>query len=409
MGEVMRRYWHPILMSQELPENDGAPIRVKLLGEELVAFRDSEGKVGLLDAYCPHRRAPLFFGRNEECGIRCVYHGWKFDTTGKCVDMPSEPPDSLFRTKVNITAYSTYEGGGVVWAYMGPPAEKPTPPNFEWMRAPETHRFVSKTFEDCNWLQALEGGIDSAHGSFLHNEWLGDDANIVRNRDKHPRLDVEKTDFGFSYTSTRDLGDDGLYVRVYHFVMPYVQLRGTVTALEGKSRAKVPKFDGHIWVPIDDHTCYAYNMLWSFDPNIPITTEYRKWWEHFLGRDEEDFLPGPGFKLKANRTNDYFIDRERQKHQTYTGITGINTQDYALQENMGGGIVDRSKEHLGTTDKAIIVARQLLLEACDVVAGGAAPRGNQAATYENIRPYDDFVPPGQSWQEAWKDELIAKW
>jgi phthalate 4,5-dioxygenase oxygenase subunit len=408
MGEALRRYWHPVLLSDELSENDGAPIRVKLLGEDLIAFRDSEGKVGLLDAFCPHRRAPLFFGRNEECGIRCVYHGWKFDSSGKCVDMPSEPPDSLFRTKVAITAYQTYEASGVIFAYLGSPAESPEPPNFEWMRAPETHRFVSKTFEDCNWLQAMEGGIDSAHGSFLHNEKLGDDANVVRNRDKHPRLDVEKTSYGFSYTSTRDLGDDGFYVRVYHFVMPYVQLRATVSALEGKGRAEVPKFDGHIWVPIDDHTCYVYNMLWSYDAEIPITPEYREWWEHFVGRGKDDFLPVPGFKLKANRTNDYFIDRERQKYKTYTGIVGINTQDYALQEGMGA-IVDRSKEHLGTTDKAIIVARQLLSEACDEVAAGMAPRGNRAQTYQNVRPYDDFVPKGKTWQEVWAGEVSAKW
>ena len=165
-------------------------MRVRLLGEDLIAFRDTNGKVGLVDAFCPHRRAPMFFGRNEECGLRCVYHGWKFDRNGTCVDMPSEPPDSLFKTKVTIKAYPTCEGGGVIWTYMGPPELQPPPPDYEWLRAPATHRCVSKTFEHANYLQALEGGLDTAHSSFAHNEKLGD-MNWVRNRDGAPRLDVE--------------------------------------------------------------------------------------------------------------------------------------------------------------------------------------------------------------------------
>src|SRR3984885_7027362 len=152
-GDLMRRYWLPALTAEELPERDGAPVRVRLLGEDLVAFRDSSGRVGLVDAFCPHRRAPMFFGRNEECGLRCVYHGWKFDADGTCVDMPSEPPDSLFKTKVTITAYPTWEGGGIVWTYMGPPEHQPPHPDYELVRTPATHRYTSKTYEECNWLQ----------------------------------------------------------------------------------------------------------------------------------------------------------------------------------------------------------------------------------------------------------------
>src|SRR5579875_720451 len=159
MGNVFRRYWLPAALSSELPEPDCPPVRVRILGEDLVAFRDTEGKVGLVSAYCPHRRAPMFFGRNEECGLRCVYHGWKFDRTGTCVDMPSEPPDSLFKTKVTIKSYPTWEGGDLIWTYMGPPAEQPPVPDYEYVRAPKTHRFVSKTLQRCNYLAALDGGV----------------------------------------------------------------------------------------------------------------------------------------------------------------------------------------------------------------------------------------------------------
>jgi phenylpropionate dioxygenase-like ring-hydroxylating dioxygenase large terminal subunit len=404
-GELFRRYWQPAALSTELPENDGPPIRVRLLGEDLILFRQTDGTVGLVDAFCPHRRAPMFFGRNEECGLRCVYHGWKFDASGACVDMPSEPPDSLFKSKVTIGAYPTHEAGGMIWTYMGPPAQRPPLPDYEWMRAPATHRILSKTFEDANYLQGLEGGLDTSHSSFAHNERLGD-RNWIRNRDGAPRLDVEKTTYGYSYVSTRDVGEDGLYVRVYHYVMPAQQMRGSVTSLMG-GRANPPKLDGHIWVPIDDEHTYVYNMAWSYSDDFPLSPEYAYEWESMNGRGPEDHIPGT-FKLKKNKANDYMIDRERQRTKTFTGIIGINTQDYALQEGMGP-ICDRSKEHLGTSDKAIITTRQLLLEAIDVVADGKPPRGLDPAAYRNVRPYDDYVPRGTHWTEQFKGELLAKW
>jgi nitrite reductase/ring-hydroxylating ferredoxin subunit len=406
MGELMRRYWQPVLLSGELPENDGVPLRVRIMGEDLIAFRDSAGKVGLVDAFCPHRRAPMFFGRNEECGLRCVYHGWKFDAAGTCVDMPSEPPDSLFKTKVAIKAYPTHEGGGMVWTYMGPPEEQPPFPNYEWLRAPGTHRRVSKTFEHANWLQALEGGMDTAHSSFAHNEKLGEMKGWIRNRDGAPRLDVEKTDYGYTYVSTRKLGDDGNYIRVYHFVMPAQQMRGGITSWTGTGRNEMPRLDGHIWVPVDDEHTYVYNMIWAYDKNYPITEEWYWQDEARWGRGKDDLLPG--YKLKANLSNDFFIDRQKQKTQTFTGIKGINTQDYALQEGMGA-IVDRSKEHLGTSDKAIIVLRQLLLEGTDVVARGEQPRGVEPSTYEKVRAYDAVIPQDKDWRVEFADELIAKW
>jgi len=405
-GAVFRRYWQPALLSEELPEPDCAPVRVRILGEDLVAFRATDGAVGLVDAFCPHRRAPMFFGRNEQRGIRCVYHGWKFDVTGKCVDMPSEPPDSLFKDKVTIAAYPTFEAGGMVWTYMGPAERMPPKPDYEWLRVPASHRFVSKTYESCNYLQGLEGGLDTAHSSFAHNERLND-PTWIRNRDTHPKLEVEKTDYGFRYASTRDLGDDGLYVRVYHYLMPAQQLRGNVTNWAGGKRADTPKLDGHIWVPIDDEHTWVYNMTYGYDAGVPITEEFAWKDEAFFGRGKDDLIPGT-YRLKASLENDYFIDRERQKTKTFTGIRGVNTQDFALQEGMGA-IPDRSQERLGTTDRAIIVTRQLLLEACDRVASGEAPRGVEPRTYRDVRAYDRVIERDRSWREEFAGELAAKW
>jgi phthalate 4,5-dioxygenase len=405
-GALFRRYWQPAVLSEELPAPDCPPIRVRLLGEDLVAFRATDGSVGLVDAFCPHRRAPMFFGRNEDCGLRCVYHGWKFDVTGRCVDMPNEPPDSLFKDKVRIAAYPTWEGGGIVWTYMGPPEQQPPAPDYEWLRVPPTHRFVSKTYEACNYLQGLEGGLDTAHSSFAHNERLND-PTWIRNRDTHPRLEVERTDYGFRYASTRDLGEDGLYVRVYHYIMPAQQLRGNVTNWVGGKRAEVPKLDGHIWMPIDDEHTWVYNMTYGYDPDVPITEEFAWKDEAFFGRGKDDLIPGT-YKLKANLSNDYFIDREKQKHKTFTGIRGVNTQDFAIQEGMGP-IPDRSKERLGTTDRAIIVTRQLLLEAVDRVAQGEPPRALTPDTYRGVRAYDRVIDRDRSWRDEFADELLAKW
>jgi phthalate 4,5-dioxygenase len=404
-GALFRGYWQPALLSRELLENDGAPVRVRILGEDLVAFRDTNGKVGILDAFCPHRRAPMFFGRNEECGLRCVYHGWKFDASGTCVDMPSEPPDSLFKTKVTINAYPTWEGGDIIWIYMGPRDAQPPPPNYEWVRAPKTHRGVSKTFENANYLQALEGGLDTAHSSFAHNEKLGD-MNWVRNRDGAPRLDVERTDYGYTYVSTRNLGADGQYVRVYHYVMPAQQMRGGVTSWTNIGKADVPRLDGHIWVPVDDEHTWVFNMIWSYDETVPITPDWYAKDEARWGRGADDLIPGT-FELKKNYANDYMIDRQMQKTKNFTGIVGLNTQDYALQEGMGP-IVDRSKEHLGTSDKAIIACRQLLLEAAQAVEEGRPPRGVDPSSYERVRPYDAVVPPGKTWEVEFAPELVAK-
>lgn len=404
-GTLFRRYWQPAVLSSEVPDRDGPPVRVRLLGEDLLAFRDSEGVVGLVDAYCPHRRAPFYFGRNEECGIRCAYHGWKFDRRGECVDMPTEPGNEIMREKTRIVAYPTCEKGGVIWAYMGPADSRPPEPDYEWLRVPHDFLHVSKTFEECNYLQALEGGLDTAHSSYAHNNNMASKTD-PRLLDRSPRLDVHPTDYGYYYVSTRQLGGGDTYVRVYHYVMPFQQMRGGIHEFSGKRRA-APSLDGHIWVPIDDETTYVYNWHHCYDASEPMTEEHRVKTEVFYGRGPDDMIPGT-FKLKKNMRNDYMIDRDLQRRQVYTGIVGINTQDFALQEGMGP-IVDRTKEHLGATDRAIITMRSMLLRAIDTVADGGAAPGVTPESHGRVRAYDDFVKAGADWRDIFESETRAKW
>ncbi|MDB5569364.1 MAG: phthalate 4,5-dioxygenase oxygenase subunit [Hyphomicrobiales bacterium] len=403
-GEMFRRYWQPALMSSELPERDGAPVRVRLLGEDLVAFRDTEGNVGLVDAYCPHRRAPLFFGRNEECGLRCVYHGWKFDRNGDCVDMPSEPAGTPLQARVKLRAYPTHEAGGLVWTYMGPKENMPAPPNYEWLRAPKTHCYVSKTYQDSNYLQGLEGGLDTAHVGFLHS----DPRNAVTRLsalDKSPRLDVEVTDYGYYYVSHRQIAADEKYVRIYQYMMPAQQMRPSVVSSYGEKQ-EVPTIDGHIWAPIDDEATHVYNIIYSYDANTPLTEEFLTEEEAFFGRAPEDYIPGT-FRLKRNASNDYLIDRSLQKQGNFSGIVGVNTQDMALQECMGK-ITDRSKEFLGTSDRAIVTMRRLLLEAIKTVEEGGQPRGASPAQHAGARAFDDIVRPSVPLEKL-LEEAVAKW
>ena len=405
MGTLMRRYWLPALLSKEIPSPDGPPVRVRMLGEDLVAFRDSTGEVGLVEAFCPHRRAPMFFGRNEEAGLRCVYHGWKFDVGGNCVDLPSEPPGSMFKQKVNIGAYLTWEGGGVVWAFMGPRAEAPPPPDYEWLRAPDTHRRVSKTLEHANFLQALEGGIDTAHSSFVHNNEIDNPARL-KSIDVHPKLEVEKTDYGFRYAGIRRIGEGRQYVRAYHYLLPAMQMRAAFIDKEGTPRS-IPSIRGHIWVPVDDEWTLAYNWICSTEPDKEITDEAWRKHEEAAGRGADDYLPG-SYRLRKNLSNDYLVDRELQRTKTYTGITGLNTQDYAVQEGMGP-IVDRSREHLGSSDKAIIAARRLLLDTLKSIEEGLPPAGSDPTECRSVRPAEAIIKGSERWQDAMADLLEARW
>ena len=264
---------------------------------------------------------------------------------------------------------------------------------------------VSKTFEDCNYLQALEGGIDNAHASFVHNERLGD-TKLIRNRDRAPRLEVRGADYGMVSINTRDLGEHGKYVRVMHFVMPAQQMRGGLTKWSIDEEGYLPRLDGHVWLPIDDEHTWTYNILWTYDAASPIDDDWYAKDELRFGRGEGDLLPG--FRPKRNKSNDYLVDRHMQKTRNYTGIVGINTQDYALQEGMGA-IVDRSLERLGTSDSFIIAVRRTLLAQTRRVEAGERPLGVDPTTYRSIRPYDAILPHDADWEAAFASELIAKW
>ena len=397
MGDLMRRYWQPVMLSREVENPDGDPIRIRILGEDLVAFRDTKGRVGLISEWCPHRLTSLFLGRNEDNGIRCVYHGWKFDVSGACVDMPNEPPEFDFKRKVKLTSYPTTELGDVIWAYMGPSDCVPPLPKFEFTTQPDSHRGVSKVIQDCNWLQALEGGIDSVHSSFLHRKigtGGGKGAGLGGYRATAPsgKLDVELTDYGYRYTNTRKIPDKDLtFVRGYCFVMPHVQIRAN--QLDGDGMGAKFKIAGHHWVPIDDETTMFWNWRYSLDK--PLTQDEK---------EEVVYGNGPGevdqqtFLARGNRRNDWLIDREKQRTQNFTGIDYVNAQDRAVQEAMGP-IVNRSKEHLGQTDKAIITTRRLLLQAIETIKDGGTPPG-VGESYYNARAIEDMVPQSEKGLDA---------
>ena len=403
MGEVMRRYWIPALISEEVPEPDCPPVRVQLLGEQLVAFRDTQGRIGLLDEFCPHRLVSLWLGRNEESGLRCVYHGWKFDVNGACVEQMNEPAECSFAHKIRTTAYPTVELGGIIWAYMGPQAKMPPPPHFEWTHVPESHRHVSKVVEECNWLQALEGGIDTSHAPILHRNISttatrpGIPLSGPFVRGGAPTLEVDSTDYGYRYAGVRPLQDGQTYVRAYHFVMPFTQIRPQQFRLQ--SERVRPRAAGHFWVPMDDENCMVWNWMYSFGDE-PLTAEDRLERGSGNGPDHVDQTTFRSFRHKGNN---WLIDRQVQKTETFTGIDGINTQDRGVQESMGP-IVDRSREHLGPADRAIIVARRLLLQAVKTVQEGGDPLGTDTSYY-NARAVEQVLPKGVAWRDALLSEM----
>jgi phthalate 4,5-dioxygenase oxygenase subunit len=401
MGTTMRRYWIPALLSWELPEPDCPPVRVKLLGEDLIAFRDTRGKLGLLDEYCPHRRVSLFFGRNEDCGLRCVYHGWKFDTTGQCVDMMNEPEELSFAHKIRTTAYPMVELGGVIWTYMGPSALQPPLPRFAWTEMPATQRHVSKVIQETNWLQGLEGGIDTSHAPILHrviapgsNRPGFKPANPFV-RGKAPRLVVDLTDYGYQYAGIRPLDEADVYIRTYHFILPFHQIRPS------RTDGDAPAVAGHIWVPMDDETTMVFNWEYSA-AGEPLSDEDRL--ERRLGNGPAD-VDQTTFRSRRNRLNNYLLDRHVQKTETFTGIDGINAQDRAIQESMGP-VVDRSREHLGPADKAVIHARRLLLQAVTTVEQGGTPRGINP-TYYGLRASEGVLSRVANWREILARDVAA--
>ncbi len=398
MGALMRRYWVPALLSSEIGEPDSPPVRVSLLGERLVAFRDSEGRVGLLEEFCAHRGVSLFLGRNEECGLRCVYHGWKYDVTGRCVDMPTEAADSDFKSKIRLVAYPTVELGDVVWAYLGT-GEPPPPPRFEWTRLRPDQRIVTRTWQECNWLQALEGGIDSMHASALHTLLKPDAGEArweLRTGPVALKEEVEPTDYGHVYSSIRPLDDGRNWIKIYHYVMPFHTFFPFEFA--GDRKTLHPIINGHIFVPMDDENTMVFNWIGKHGAE-PMSDDQREYMERIRGRAPGEF--DANHRKRRNRDVDWLIDREVQKTKTYSGIEGINTQDHAVQESMGP-IVDRTRENLGTTDKAVIATRRILLRVLKELERGIDPPGVDTSYYD-LRAIERFVPGDTNWRDMLKD------
>jgi phthalate 4,5-dioxygenase oxygenase subunit len=400
MGNLLRRYWMPALLSSEAANTDSDPVRVRLMGEDLIAFRDSDGEVGLLANNCPHRGASLFFGRNEEAGLRCVYHGWKFDTAGQCIDMPNEPAESDFKTKVKAVAYPTHESGGIVWTYMGPHDRMPPFRDFGTESLPREQWRASKTQTYCNFVQALEGNLDTAHISFLHRSL--DDASIaddgtdrpgystqdvstrIKAQNRAPRVEVEDTPYGFRYAGIRSTPNGHEQIRMTIFAMPVMTFVSAVP------------FGGScgMFVPIDDENCWRVQMRvhpteGSSGRGYVLPMPGGRQPGRLAGRQERLVMPA----------NDYLIDRSLQRTTTYTGIAGVQEQDLAVTESMGP-IYDRSQEHLGTTDRAIIRMRQQLIKAAQDLEQGIEPPGlDPTFAWTELRSTEKIIAAGEDWRK----------
>ena len=402
MGDVFRAYWMPALLSRELPEPDCPPKRVRLLGEDFVAFRDTRGRVGIVEPVCPHRGANLFFGRVEDCGIRCSYHGWKFDHEGNCLEIPTLAPDTekRIRPRAAIRALETRESGDVIWAYMG---DGPAPelPRFEFAEVPPEHRFVSKKLQQCNWAQACEGGLDTAHFSYLHagirdgekvglhevsrpSRTAGDNEPLSMARfrwlieDGRPQFTVLEHDAGLLLCASRRADGDRLYWRMTQFLMPNHSLAPGNFADENNL--------GNTWVPIDDVSCWIFCYCWN--PDRPLTEEeterLRRGWGVFPEADA-DYAP------IRRRENDYLIDRTLQRESSFTGIRGISEQDQAIADSQGL-IADRTRELLGQTDLGIVRFRNMVLAAASDLEAGKTPKGVDCPDAYLVRSGDIVAP-----------------
>ncbi len=380
MGELLRRFWQPALLSRELSERDGPPRKIRLLGEDLLAFRDTNGRVGIVEPHCPHRGANLYYGRNEECGIRCAYHGWKFDVDGNCIDLPTSPPESAYKDTIKLLAYPTREWGDFIWVFMGPKESMPELPQLEIGLVPPGSRYVTKKWQDCNWVQSVEGALDTSHFTFLHAVLAKDDAAARRamakaaiadqakpddrirwiHNDPRPKFTVAGHDAGLLIGAARKTDTSNLYWRISQFLMPNHAY--TPTAFPGET------YYGQTWVPVDDTHCWIYTYSWN--PDRPFTNSERTRFDsgfNVHAEVDENFVP------LRTKGNDYLLDREAQKHETFTGITGVSEQDAAIQDSQGP-VQDRTREHLGPTDVAIGEFRKLLMSSARALAAGQAPK-----------------------------------
>ncbi|HZU07566.1 MAG TPA: Rieske 2Fe-2S domain-containing protein [Chloroflexota bacterium] len=378
MGQFLRRYWLPALLSEELPHPDCPPVQVRLLGEPLVAFRDSAGRVGLLAEHCSHRGTSLYYGRNEAGGLRCIYHGWKYDVTGRVLDTPAEPPGSTFKARVRHPAYPTYEVAGIIFAYLGPRDKQPLFPAYRWALLPPEHVYVTKSLLECNYLQGLEGECDSSHLSFLHREFTDAPLQQLLQHDPAPRYETEETDFGVRLIALRDAGGGQTYVRISSFVYPthcWVNARAT---------------EVHFYVPIDDTHTWRYDL--GLIPERPVRPEDR----HKAGEI------GPDYRRRRNLRNHYLQDRRKQQTEDFTGIEQFFVEDACAVETQGP-IWDRSREHLGVSDQGIIAVRRALIAAVKGFQAGREPphlvRDAARNHFEHIDAVQGCIPAGSDWRE----------
>lgn len=396
MGQIFRSHWIPALLSEEIPEPDCAPVRVKLLGEALVAFRDSDGNVGLIQEACPHRNASLFFGRNEEGGLRCIYHGWKFDVAGNCTEMSSEPAESSFCDKVKIKSYPVHETGGFIWTYMGPAEAMPEFQPPLWQPTPDTHVVTTKVIIEANWAQILEGSIDSAHSSSLHSSDMVParvsraESTVVQwqrpSTDKAPRMVVQRTPYGFRYAAIRRPIKDAAthdYVRTTLFVAPYA--------------VHIPPNNLHrsctVHVPRDDVSTNFYFVAFGGE-TVPAQEDWRKLHANRVGIDLDDT-----YRNSRNLRNNYKQDRKAMKLGNFTGIPGITNQDTSMWESMGA-IVDRTEDRLGASDLAVVEFRKLMVEAARQVADGGPAIGTTTprVPLAKLQSFEGIVPKTSAWQ-----------
>jgi phthalate 4,5-dioxygenase oxygenase subunit len=409
MGQLMRRHWVPALLSEQLSEPDSKPIRVQLFGERLVAFRDTDGKLGLLGEFCPHRKASLAFGRNENCGLRCLYHGWKFDTEGNVLDMPSEPKGSALPEKAKHTSYPTREAGGFVWTYMGPPQHMPEFEAPAWAPHCDARVAIAKIELPCNWAQIMEGQIDSAHSSSLHSsdmrpakgEATAKDDHWVRpSTDKNPRLQVQLTNYGMRYAAIRrpiTNANTHDYVRITTFIAPFTAL------IPPNSSYNVTS----VIVPRDDTSSYFHFIAWADGDQAGISTDaWRKFCVLSAGEDvDADFRP-----IRRHAGNDYLQDRELMAAGNFTGIKGIPNQDIAMWESMGP-IADRTQERLGASDIAIVQFRRVMLEAVKDFQEEARVIGRiePHLPHAKLRSYQGIVEKSVPWRTLGASEEEVKY
>ena len=406
MGNLLRRYWTPACLTAEVPVAGGAPIRVRLLGESLVAFRDTSGAVGLVQENCAHRGASLYFGRNEDCAIRCPYHGWAFNAQGDCVDMPSEPKP--FADRIKIKAYPTHESGGIVWTYMGP-ADKMTPfRDFGSESLPANEINATKTHTPCNWVQAMEGNIDTAHISHLHQfeaiDQIPDDgsdkpgypSNAMSwkfwRHDRTPRLEVEETWYGYKYAGIRETPNGHTHVRITAYVVPYSTLVATV-----------PVTSRHgMFIPMDDDNTMRYSFAAHRVSEInPLGYGGANLFD--VAPFTNPLLRGGGIIERTHTAdNEYQIDREIQRTATFSGVSDFVSQDYMVTESMGP-IYDRSQEHLGTTDVSIIRMRTILIDAARALESGIEPPA-LVGDFQTVRGAEKILDHDEDWRVLGTDD-----